>query len=278
MAAPYELVDMIEVSKNTCPQMHVAMRLLAQRLPMVFSNASRQLLIARNLHRGALNSHVVRLWIAGLDQRAKNGAVLEDRYPLIAMQLLAESPLAQQLAGPDLAGSNVQDCVSSGFRLRKCAGRPALNTSLLAAFYRHRVPGLPPDLISRLFRSERPIDHVVAWLGRADRLRNEGGSLSDVQSAITEAIKRLAALVRDGDNGMPALLRTFMADDIKPQSPSAVARHPPREISILWHQLDKLAAPTVIKVDIRERKPGSKVGDRVLAYWPSEPALSEPIA
>ncbi|CAK0806046.1 unnamed protein product [Prorocentrum cordatum] len=216
-----ELVDAIDSAREHCPFVHLSCRLLLQKTPELFSNASRTLVASRRHHLGVPLDLLRRLPFAASGQR-----LLTDNRGLFgALRSASEAPFARHLRA---RGLSVDDCAQLGFRSPSCS---AANASLLAAFYRHRDPGLPQDIMIRRLRAH-PFGspaRVAGLLADADRLRNGGSSFGPELELALDEVRFL-------------LVRGPHVEELLP------GEGPPTHL--VWHFLDKLALPAAVSVSV----------------------------
>eukprot|EP00401_Gymnodinium_catenatum_P006646 CAMPEP_0117592474 /NCGR_PEP_ID=MMETSP0784-20121206/72095_1 /TAXON_ID=39447 /ORGANISM="" /LENGTH=548 /DNA_ID=CAMNT_0005394285 /DNA_START=96 /DNA_END=1738 /DNA_ORIENTATION=+ len=224
--ADEEFVDMADVSRNACPLQNMALRILLQKAPELFANSTRELAVRRGLHRGA----PLEALHAAL-ARTPPERMIQERGLFGALRAASEAPFARMLRRRGFDG--VDDCARIGFHSRVCNGRNGpdgtSNATLLAAFYRHRDPGLPPAFIARLTEDEDML-MLSGLLADVDRRRNTG---MDYSEQLRHAFDMFTSYIAGGNRVEASL---------------PVERRPPQHL--LWHFLDKLSLPIIVSVKV----------------------------
>mmetsp|Transcript_7381 Transcript_7381/g.20666 ORF Transcript_7381/g.20666 Transcript_7381/m.20666 type:complete len:597 (+) Transcript_7381:24-1814(+) len=217
-----QALDLAVASRDTCGTMSGMLRLLLQRVPELFSNATRSRSTAKRLRAGvplwawrsSLHKEPLRSWLAGTDSKFS------------ALRSASEAPFARLLRRNGLAG--VDECAQVDFHGPVCSGQDLgiggpVNITLWANFYRHRFPGLPEAMVERLKRSEDPLLRMSGLLAAVDRRRNLGLDYEDLLDDIS-----------------------FPWVSIEDTLPSA---GPPTHL--VWHFLDKLSLPLTVSVPVK---------------------------
>eukprot|EP00931_Biecheleriopsis_adriatica_P062849 TRINITY_DN37967_c0_g1_i2.p1 TRINITY_DN37967_c0_g1~~TRINITY_DN37967_c0_g1_i2.p1 ORF type:complete len:592 (-),score=103.79 TRINITY_DN37967_c0_g1_i2:130-1905(-) len=250
-----EVVDIADITRGHCALIHTALRFMIQAVPEAFTNRSRILARRRFLHLGvAIEAIKKPFYVYRPQDLLRSGRGL-----FATMRAISEAPFSRQLRKRGFDG--MDDCARVGFLNRLCIRG---NASLLAAFYRHRDPGLPPDTIAELIAQQEPTLRASGYLAKADRQRNLGEDIAvPIQAAFT--------VIREEIFGLGWPLEALFPKEGPPTH-------------LLWHFLDKLSLPlhVPLQVDIpplleQEGAPPSKIPTVEMSVLPDRDIISDTI-
>eukprot|EP00927_Polykrikos_kofoidii_P076907 TRINITY_DN73921_c0_g1_i1.p1 TRINITY_DN73921_c0_g1~~TRINITY_DN73921_c0_g1_i1.p1 ORF type:complete len:641 (-),score=92.36 TRINITY_DN73921_c0_g1_i1:89-2011(-) len=251
-----EFIDIVDVAKLRCGLGSFALRLLLQRVPELFTNRSRVLAARRGFHLG-VPVEILRNAIFANDPKQ---LLNEVAGVFGGLRASSEMPFSRQLWRHGVV-DGVDACARINFQSNVCKGSAVgspTNTSLLAAFYQQRDPGLEPSFIARLGESSDPLHVISAMFAKADRARNLGMPFED---ELRSAFGRLRA----------HLARFGQLEDLIPR------RGAPQHL--LWHFLDKLSLKLRVMIDVRKPTAGSapKIPVIEMAVLPDRDIISDHI-
>uniref|UniRef100_A0A7S4QEA7 Uncharacterized protein n=1 Tax=Alexandrium monilatum TaxID=311494 RepID=A0A7S4QEA7_9DINO len=225
------ILDLADASRVACKYQHVMLKILFQRVPELFANATLNRAIHRRLLKGVPYEALKDLLLSAPPHELLVG----ERAGFAALRAASEVPFGR-LLWPH--GVSMDNCAVVGFLSPICrgyfgSGEP-LNTTLLVSFYRHKDPGLPSTLAEQLTKSKDPRLRISGWLAMADRRRNLGSEYAEALDAAFSEFRR-----------------ALFAQQVSMET--MIPSHGP-PTHLVWHYLDKLSLPLSVLVPVQTRK------------------------